>query len=106
MIGFLKGFISVDLRAKLVLKDLRGQTGKTLFQDYREVYDFIIQVFKAGYEVRNKILTNTDVQSILRVVWSRSKQMLTEGKNSKKSRKTSDKTTCTKKVDKKSKRSF
>lgn len=83
MTGFLKRFISVRVRANLVLKDLKGKNGKTLYKDYREVYDFIVEVFKAGYEVRKQIRTNTEVQSVLRVVWGRSKQMLNEGKNRK-----------------------
>lgn len=84
MTGFLKRFISVPVRAELVLKDLKGKSGKTLYHDYREVYDFIIEVFKAGFEVRNKIRTNTEVQSVLRVVWGRSKQMLNDEQKLKK----------------------
>lgn len=68
----------MSIRAKVVLKDLKGQDGSTLCADYPQVYEFIIQVFKAGYEVRNKILTNKEVHSVLRVVWGRSKQMLNE----------------------------
>lgn len=79
MTGFLKKFISVNIRAKVVLKDLKGQDGLTLCADFPRVYDFIIQVFKAGYEIRNKVLTNKEVHSVLRVVWGRSKQMLNEG---------------------------
>lgn len=84
MTGFLNRFISVSVRAKLVLKDLKGKKGKTLYYDFREVYDFIIEVFKAGHEVRNKIRTNPEVQAVLRVVWGRSKQMLNDGNKSKK----------------------
>ncbi len=78
MTGFLKRFIAVKIRADIVLKDLKGQDGSTLCGDYPQVYDFIIQVFKAGYEVRNKLITNKEVHSVLRIVWGRSKQMLNE----------------------------
>lgn len=78
MTAFLKRFISVRVRASLVLKDLKGQEGSTLYTNYRQVYDFLIEVMKAGYQVCNKVLTNADVHNVLRVVWGRSKQLLNE----------------------------
>lgn len=81
MTGYLKRFISVPLHASIVLKDLKGKTGDTLYHDYRRVYDFLIEVMKAGYQVRNKVLTDTEVHSVLRVAWGRSKQMLNEENN-------------------------
>lgn len=81
MTAFLKRFISLRVRASLVLKDLKGKEGLTLYADFLRVYEFLIEVMKAGYQVRNKILTNRDVHSILRVVWGRSKQLLNEENN-------------------------
>lgn len=78
MTAYLKRFISVPVRAKLVLKDLKRQSGLTLYHDYHRVYLFLIEVMKAGYLIKNKVLTNKDVHGILRVVWGRSKQMLNE----------------------------
>ncbi len=76
MTAYLKRFISVDLRASLVLKDLKGEQGLTLYHDFHKVYEFLREVMKSGYQIKNKILTNKDVHVVLRTVWGRSKQAL------------------------------
>lgn len=76
MTAYLKRFISVDLRASLVLKDLKGEQGLTLYHDFHKVYEFLREVMKSGYQIKSKILTNKDVHVVLRTVWGRSKQAL------------------------------
>lgn len=78
MTAYLRRFIDVDLRAKFVLKDLKGQEGMTLYNDFYRVYLFLIETMKAGYVIKHKILTNKEVHVVLRTVWGRSKQTADE----------------------------
>lgn len=61
MTAYLKRFISKSMRASIVLKDLKGQLGETLYVDYHHVYVFLIEVMKAGYLLRDKVLTKNNV---------------------------------------------
>lgn len=81
MTAYLKRFVSVKVRTKLVLKYLKGRDGLTLYKDFYKVYLFLIAVMKAGYLIRGKDVTNNYVHSTLRVVWGRSKQLFTEENN-------------------------
>lgn len=78
MTSYLRRFICTDVRASLVLKELKGQKGKTLYCDYYNVYLFLVETMKSGYLIKNKILTNKDVHVVLRTVWGRSKQTAAE----------------------------
>lgn len=78
MTSYLRRFISVDLRASIVLKDLKGQQGMTLYNDFHHVYLFLVETMKAGYRIKNQIITNKDVHVVLRTVWGRSKQTAEE----------------------------
>lgn len=83
MTTYLKRFMLVDLRASLVLKELKGEQGLTLYHDFHKVYEFLREVMKAGYLIKCKILTNNDVHIVLRTVWDRSKQTLAGEANKK-----------------------
>ncbi len=83
MTSYLRRFIDVDLRASLVLKDLKGQEGLTLFHDFHKIYLFLVDVMIAGYNIKGKILTSKDVHIVLRTVWGRSKQTQSEEANKK-----------------------
>lgn len=78
MTAYLRRFVDIDLRASIVLKDLRGQPGMTLYKNFHNVYLFLVNTMKAGYLVKNKIVTNHDVHIVLRTVWGRSKQTADE----------------------------
>lgn len=78
MTSYLRRFIDVDLRAATVLKDLKGQQGMTLYHDFHNVYLFLVETMKAGYRIKNKVLTNNEVHIVLRTVWGRSKQTAEE----------------------------
>lgn len=81
MTAYLKRFIDVDLRASLVLKELKGKSGLTLYNDFNRVYLFLVEVMKAGYVIKNKVITNKAVHVVLRIVWGRSKQSQAEEQN-------------------------
>lgn len=81
MTAYLRRFIDVGLKASLVLKDLKGQEGMTLYHDFYNVYLFLVETMKAGYRIKNKILTNKDIHLVLRTVWGRSKQAVAEKAN-------------------------
>lgn len=74
------------MRCKLTLKE---KAGITLFGDYYRVYEFLIDVMKAGYKLRNKKIITDDAHQALRIVWGRSKQLLKDeaNKNANKERK-------------------
>ena len=78
MTAYLRRFIAPDVRASIVLKELKNQKGKTLYRDYHNVYQFLVETMKSGYLIKNKILSNKDVHVVLRTVWGRSKQTATE----------------------------
>lgn len=78
MTSYLRRFIDIDLRASIVLKDLKGQEGMTLYHNFYNVYLFLIETMKEGYHIKNKILTNKEVHIVLRTVWGRSKQTAEE----------------------------
>lgn len=52
-----------------------GDTGITLYDDYNEVYKFLIDLMKSGYRLRSKILIDDEAHQALRIVWGRTKQM-------------------------------
>lgn len=79
MTAYLRRFIGVE--ASIVLKDLKGQPGMTLYNDFHNVYLFLVETMKAGYQIKNKILTNKDVHLVLRTVWGRRKQAAAEKAN-------------------------
>ncbi len=79
MTKYLKRFISLRVRKKLTLKE-RGDTGVTLFDDYYEVYRYLIDLIRAGFRLRNKILLNDDAHQALRIVWGRTRQFEREEK--------------------------
>lgn len=83
MTAYLKRFISLHVRSTIVLKDLKGRRGMTLYADFHEIYTFLRDVMKEGYRAHGKSLTNNDVHTILRVVWGRSKQLLKDEKKKK-----------------------
>lgn len=70
-------FISLRVRCKLTLKETVDD-GAALFKDYHGVYQFLIDVMKAGYKSCNRSITNDDAHAALRVVWGRSKQYYRE----------------------------
>lgn len=74
MTSYLRRFIDVNLKASLVLKDLKGQKGLTLYHDFYKVYLFLKDVMVSAYEAQGKILTHKQVHIVLRTVWGRSKQ--------------------------------
>ncbi|KAJ6639802.1 hypothetical protein Bhyg_12549 [Pseudolycoriella hygida] len=69
MTSYLTRFIDVNLRASLVLKDLKGQKGLTLYHDFHKIYLFLVDVMTSGYNIEGKILTNIEVHVVLRTVW-------------------------------------
>lgn len=76
---YLMRFVSLRVRSKLTLKE-NIDDGATVFKDYHSVYEFLIDVMKAGYRSCNRIITNDDAHSALRIVWGRSKQYYREEK--------------------------
>lgn len=83
MTSYLRRFIDVDLKASIVLKDLKGQQGMTLYHNFHNVYLFLIETMKAGYRMKSKIMSNQDVHLVLRTVWGRSKQAAADEANKK-----------------------
>lgn len=78
MTAYLKRFITLELRCEIALKDGKGQKELTLFEDFRRVYNFLIEVMKSGYAAYNKRIKSGAVDTALRTVWGRSNQMLQE----------------------------
>lgn len=74
---YLMRFVSLRVRTKLTLKEIVDD-GATLFNDYHHVYQFLVDVMKAGYKSCRKTITNDDAHSALRIVWGRSKQYYRE----------------------------
>lgn len=75
MTKYLKRFVSLNVRCQLTLKD-PGESGLTLYKDYYQVYLFLIDAMKEGYRMCGKKITVDDAHTALRVVWGRSKQLL------------------------------
>lgn len=73
---YLKRFIALRVRSLLTLKDLKGADGLTLFADFRNVYRFLIEVMQAGYKSCKEPLTEKDAHEALRIVWGRTKQLV------------------------------
>lgn len=81
MTNYLKRFVSLRVRCQLTLKDLKGNSGKTLFGDFHQIYLFLIDVMRAGYQECGKDLNVEYAHTALRTVWGRSKQLRKEEKN-------------------------
>lgn len=73
--------MSLRVRCQLTLKDLKGQSGLTLFANLHQIYSFLIDVMRAGYQECGKDITVDDAHTALRTVWGRSKQLRKEEKN-------------------------
>lgn len=80
---YLKRFISLRVRCQLTLKEQSGESGYTLYRDYKHVYEFLIDIMKEGYRIGGKKITRDEAHTALRVVWGRSKQLYS-GKQKKK----------------------
>lgn len=77
MTKYLQRFISLRIRNKFTLKE-QGRAGITLFDDYHNVYQYLIDLIKAGYIAQRKTITTDEAHQALRIVWGRSKQLLKE----------------------------
>lgn len=79
MTKYLQRFISLSVRDEMTFKE-KGDTGITLFDDFNNVYNFLIDLMKAGYKTRNKTIHTDEAHQALRIVWGRSKQLIKEKK--------------------------
>lgn len=84
MTTYLKRFVSLRVRGLLTLKELQGDDAMTLFDDFHNVYSFLIDVMREGFKSCGRSLTEKEAHESLRVVWGRSKQLLNDQKKKKK----------------------
>lgn len=81
MTAYLRRFISLDVREGLTFKDPRETDDKTLYGNFHQVYLFLVDVMRAGYQSVRKSITVDEAHLALRVVWGRTKQFINEERN-------------------------